>query len=125
MVESIPCNICGGTASLQDSAKVYRRSYGPIYICDDHPDCDSYVGVHRGTTKPKGTLAGPELRDLRKRCHAAFDPLWRSGAMNRKQAYKWMIETMGIKAHEAHIAMFDAGRCAQLLTLLEVQQSDD
>jgi len=55
-----------------------------IYLCRS---CDAYVGVHKGTDKPKGRLANAELREYKKKAHSAFDPLWRFGGMMRRQAY--------------------------------------
>ena len=44
-----------------------REEY--VYVCTNYPRCDSCVGVHTGTKKPKGTLANSELRNKRIRTH--------------------------------------------------------
>ncbi len=56
------CPFCNSSVSLVDSAKVYGRSYGFIYLCDQYPKCDARVGCHPGSNKPLGTLADKELR---------------------------------------------------------------
>jgi hypothetical protein len=115
---ALVCPECGGGAKIIDSAAIYGRSYGPAFACASYPRCDAYVGVHRGTLTPLGTLAGPELREWRKRTHAAFDPLWRGGAMRRREAYAWMRATLGLTEDEAHIARFDVDQCRALIAAI-------
>jgi len=114
------CGYCGARSVLRDSAVIYGGvSYGPVYICGNYPTCNAYVGTHRGTTKPLGSLANGELRWLRKVCHAAFDPIWRTGRMKRKEAYRWMREALELDEDEAHIAMFDEVKCRRLLAIID------
>ena len=119
------CPYCGGSVSLVSSSKVYRgRDFGLMYLCDNYPSCDAYVGVHKGTNRPLGTLANAELREWRKKAHAAFDPLHKSGRMSRKQAYKLMQHLMDIDDKEAHIANFDVDQCKALIEKLTEYRSD-
>lgn len=111
------CPDCGGGAKIIDSSAIYGTSYGPVFACAAYPACDTYVGVHRGTLRPKGTLAGPELRAWRKRAHAAFDPLWQSGTLRRKAAYEWLRESLGVDQERAHIAMLTVEECRKLIEL--------
>ena len=46
-------------------------------------------------------------RRRRAMCHAAFDPLWKRGAMTRNEAYKALAEAMQIDYDDCHIGMFD------------------
>ena len=40
--------------SLRDAYTIYKREgYGMLYVCPK-TGCDAYVGVHNGTSKPKG-----------------------------------------------------------------------
>lgn len=73
--------------------------------------CDAYVGCHKGTDKPLGRLANKELRKAKKAAHRAFDPLWRFGDMKRREAYKWLAETLNIDVSDCHIGMFDIEAC--------------
>lgn len=68
------CPYCKRTAVLVDSEIIYRRSYGMIWTCDN---CDAYVGCHKGTIKPLGTLANFALRWKRILTHQMFDALWK------------------------------------------------
>ena len=75
--------------------------------------CDAYVGCHKPGTRPKGILATARLRTLRKRAHAAFDPLWKSGGMKRGEAYKWLSKEIGVS--QAHIGEMDEALCEKTL----------
>lgn len=78
----LTCPYCGSEAHLKDSAMIYGKSFGMVYLCDRYPFCDSWVGVHKGTTNPLGTMADSELRELRKNAHVLFDRLWRRPQVN-------------------------------------------
>jgi ssDNA-binding Zn-finger/Zn-ribbon topoisomerase 1 len=92
---------------------VYGKSYGKVYVCDNFPDCDSYVGVHRGTNRPLGTLANKELRKARMECHNVFDQSWRSGRSTRDDAYRTLAITTGVK--EPHFWQFTLEQCNKFL----------
>lgn len=111
----IVCPYCHEQAELKDSSAIYGTSYGLVWICRNFPKCDSYVGVHQGTTTPKGTLANRELRELRKECHALFDPLWMSGQMTRPKAYRFLQAIMGLPKFYAHIGKFNEQQCRDFL----------
>jgi len=110
---------------LVSSSIVYNgRDFGLIYLCDNYPNCDGYVGVHKGTNQPLGRLANAELREWKKKAHAAFNPLYESGQMSRKQAYKLMQSLMNMDEKEAHIGKFDVEQCKTLIEkLAEYRQS--
>ena len=59
---SLICPYCGAYSKLIDSKLIYGVSYGMAYVCKNYPECDTYVGTHKGTIKPRGTLANKELR---------------------------------------------------------------
>ena len=113
---NVTCNYCGKPAHYVDSAIVYNgRSYGMIYFC---PDCDAYVGVHKGTDRPKGSLANSELRGWRRGAHEAFDQLWRGNRhVTRKKAYKWLSKQMRLPEDLTHIGMFDVDQCKEVIRL--------
>lgn len=116
-----------------DSAIVYGKSYGMIYYC---APCQAWVGVHHGhSRKALGRVANAELREWKKKAHAAFDALWqrkinkevRNGAkrhgrgyMNtrsrcRNAAYQWLSEALNIPKKQAHIGMFDVEQCRRVV----------
>lgn len=121
----VTCPYCGQACELErDSSVVYRRDYGPIWICYD---CKAWVGCHQGTTQPKGTPANLRLRQLRIEAHELFDPLWqrkmkRDGVTAKEArfaAYDWLSRTMGLTPHSCHIGMMNAEQCCQVIDICE------
>lgn len=114
----LTCPYCGGAAVLQDSAVLYHgHSYGNAWVCENYPECDAYVGCHRGTDEPLGRLANWELREFKKAAHACFDHLWQDGPMNRTQAYAWLAAKLAIPEDDCHIGMFDVDTCRRVSVL--------
>lgn len=114
------CQYCGRKAKKRDSSCIYGKGYGDIYICFD---CDAYVGVHKTTGKPLGTLANKELRKIRMATHRAFDPIWKRGSMKRRAAYIWLAEKLGIRLSICHIGLFDQALCKKVLEVCLVAES--
>ena len=112
------CPYCGEKAVFVDSSEVYHgRSYGMIYLCRP---CLAYVGVHKGTDRPKGRLADAELRKWKIAAHASFDPLWQRGEFKRRRndAYAWLSEKMGLPREKTHIGMFDVEQCQRVIQII-------
>lgn len=108
------CNCCSGTCvQLVEHAEIYGgRSFGDwpyAYLCRD---CGAYVGLHRATDLPLGTLADKPLRDARKTCKEPFELIWRDH-MTRVEAYAWLAKQLGIPGEQCHFGMFDIDRCNQ------------
>jgi ssDNA-binding Zn-finger/Zn-ribbon topoisomerase 1 len=112
-----PCPYCGSEVKLRDSKAIYGRSFGFMWICTGYPVCDSYVGCHRNSNKPLGTLANAPTRKARMRAHKAFDHQWKSGAISRKDAYRLLREKMGLSEDDAHIAKFDINQCNKVVDI--------
>ncbi len=116
------CPYCDNPAKWVENKEIYGKNFGPSYMIWWCKPCDAYVGCHKNTTNPKGTLANKKLRASRVRAHAVFDPLWRSGRMNRKEAYALMASWFG---REMHIGGANDVECAQIVdyTQLWITQS--
>lgn len=121
------CQYCGNPAVYESSAVIYGgRDYGMIYRC---APCNAYVGVHKGTTTPLGTLANAALREDRKLAHYMFDPAWQDlikesttpteRSIIRKAAYQVLADELGISVEKCHIAMFDSDQCARVAEICE------
>lgn len=112
------CPYCGEWADKTNGRKVYPRRpdlhHLVIFAC---LPCDAWVGTHKNSGKPLGRLANAELRKAKMAAHAAFDPLWKSGQMTRKEAYKRLSEKMGLTPDQTHIGMFDVEQCKTLILL--------
>ena len=125
------CPYCGAPAILVPGRVIYpgrgdrdytRRQY---WACANFPACDSYVGVHAGTTTPLGRMANKELRTAKAAAHAVFDPLWlakmeRHGSSKqdaRNAGYRWLADELGITVDKCHIGMFDLALCRRTIEL--------
>jgi hypothetical protein len=115
---SIICPYCSEPAELVTGKEVYPHRPdlrdNPIYRC---APCDAHVGCHPGTTNPLGRLANANLRKLKMAAHAVFDPLWKSGGMKRKEAYKWLASRLEIRPSECHIGWFDHDQCKRVVEI--------
>lgn len=120
---NIKCPYCGAQAFLRPASVVYGPKAidpaAPYYVCARYPACDSYVAAHKKTRLPMGTLADPELRRRRVQAHAAFDRLWQSGLMTKRQAYLWLRAKLNLPEQEAHIGKFSILRCELVIQLCE------
>ncbi|MNW28155.1 hypothetical protein D3C74_49700 [compost metagenome] len=111
------CDNCGSEVEMVSSREFYGVDYGNnVYRCTS---CDSYVGTHRNSSIPLGTLADAELRSLRRECHQLFDPVWKIGNVKRSRAYKWLALKMKLPKEKAHIGMFNKDQCRRLIDILD------
>lgn len=117
----IYCPYCGAEAKLRPASVVYKENTidedGYLFVCDRYPQCDSYVGAHRDSKRPMGTLANSELRNRRILAHRAFNQIWKSGVMTRDQAYKWLQAKLCLNEQQTHIAMFSEYMCDQVIAV--------
>ena len=115
------CGYCEGKPSLVDSSKVYKKSYGNIWLCE----CGARVGVHKQSNEPLGRLADKELRGFKKLAHAAFDPMWDCRVTgSRKKAYAWLANEMGMTKDRCHIGMMDVEQCKWIIDLCKEQKNE-
>lgn len=113
---TLPCPDCGAPLVLKEG------KHGKFYGCSRFrwTGCGGSHSAHQSTGKPMGVPAKQEVKEARKAAHRAFDELWTTGRMSRKQAYAWMQKVMQMTKREAHIARFDLAQCARLID--EVQR---
>jgi hypothetical protein len=116
---TVACHYCGKPAFLVTGDVIYphRPDLESKRFWNCAP-CGAYVGCHPGTIKPLGILAKAELRTLKSRVHAAFDPVWRSRQMSRSAAYQWLADGLGIPPQQCHVGMFTEDRCRAALKFL-------
>lgn len=119
------CPYCGAPVVLRDSNYVYHnnKNYGKMWVCSNFPQCDAYVGCHPNTTIPLGRLANKNLRHAKNRAHSAFDPLWKSGLMTRREAYIWLSAMLNIPLEKCHIGMFDEKTCDKVVRVCSKQNN--
>jgi hypothetical protein len=105
------CPYCGKEAKWCENKEIYGKNYGKSYMCYYCKECNAYVGCHKNTRKPLGTMANAELREWRKKAHANIDPLWKSGSIKRKTVYKLLNKFFG---KEIHIGGSDIEMCKRI-----------
>lgn len=119
------CNLCGGRVVYTSNAKIYGKEYGSgrCYLCTK---CRAYVGTHKPRPRDAmGLLANSEMRELKKVCHALFDPLWMGkpkAHKKRNDLYYWLSKQMNIPYAECHFGYFDIEQLERAWQILvEVQ----
>lgn len=112
-MKELTCPDCGSTAVLKDSAIIYGRSYGPVWICPRFPTCQCFVGCHKGSEVALGTLANGPTRSWRKAAHSVFDLIWQKGPSSRGQAYAALAQHLGVD--KIHIGESDAATCRRIV----------
>lgn len=93
-----------------------QTRYGGRWSC---PALGCTVVAWEGQTS---TPADQETRDARRAAHDAFDPLWRSGRMRRREAYARLAKFLGISKARCHIGMFGLDRCKQVLKFVQTEK---
>jgi len=117
------CPYCGSGVRLGSHVEIYKKSFGwePTWICKRFPDCDAFVGTHKGTNDPLGRLANGKLRLAKRLAHRAFDAIWKNGLKKRGSCYAWLAERMEIDIIDCHIGMFDPLQCYQVVSIIHNQ----
>lgn len=126
------CPYCDKPAALITGAKLYRNrpDLAHLHFWRCAP-CDAHVGCHKAGmgqgdgTKPFGRLANAELRRAKTMAHAAFDPLWRSRRMRRREAYAWLARQLGISVENCHIGAFDLDGCCAVIAAVQARAARD
>lgn len=112
------CPYCGKPALLRPASYVYNDVLEPdryLYVCTGYPECDAYIGVHRGSLRPMGMLADADLRHKRIEAHRALNALWEEGYLTKRGAYIWLQNRLGLSEKETHIGMFSYYRCEETI----------
>lgn len=97
--------------------------YGTRWQC---PVLHCSVCCWNGSTS---TPADDQTRDLRRKCHAEFDCLWKYVGKNepifrtRGGAYDWLSHAMEIEPKKCHIGSFTADQCQRLLAILHERKT--
>lgn len=117
----IHCPYCHAPAVRRYARSLFgdaaREPNALYYVCSRYPTCNAYVSAHKKSGLPMGTLADPELRRKRIQAHHAFEQLWKSGPLTKKEAYRWLQDALGLSEDQAHIACFSHYQCDKLISL--------
>lgn len=112
-----PAKLVSGEAIYEHRPDLWNLSF---WSCGP---CKAWTGCHKGTDRPLGRLADNELRALKSRAHAAFDPLWKWGSFDRQGAYLWLSKKLNVPLEHCHIGMFDAEQCRKVIAISFEEQS--
>lgn len=115
--EGLTCPYCLSGTKKVPMEFVYGTVYSSghdIICCNNFPQCDSYVGTH-SDGRPLGRLANKNLRTAKRAAHEAFDKLWKSGFLKRKEAYKKLSNFLNIPPEYTHIGMFKIQTCKKVI----------
>ena len=104
-----------------------------MFVCENFPKCDSYVGCHPNTTKPLGRMANKKLRTMKSKAHYYFDPLWKNRVFarkkslshNRTKAYQWLAEQLDLPESKCHIGLFDVDMCRKVIQVCKRKQVEE
>ena len=104
---------------LRPAEYVYgKRNLNPdnyLYVCSGYPFCDSYIGVHKKSMRPMGTLANGDLRHKRIEAHRALNKVVQTGIMTKHGVYIWLQNRLCLREKDMHIGMFSEYRCEETI----------
>lgn len=83
------CPICGKRARETSTRFGLRNQCCGLWSWDRHP------------------LVSAETHAARNAAHAAFDGLWKGGAMSRREAYRRLQGEMGLSSDQCHMKLMD------------------
>lgn len=75
-----------------------------FYQC---PICNNYVGTHKNSGLPLGSIPTPELKKARMAIHRLIDPLWKTKKISRGKLYAIISEKLGKPYHSAELNNFE------------------
>lgn len=115
------CPICNKESKLVSGEQIYpnrKDLYNlSFYRCSNHTDY--YVGCHKGTNNALGILANREHRSWKIKCHAIFDPLWKSRKNFRKDLYCRLAHAMNIPIEQTHFGEFSVDQLKQAYEIIK------
>ena len=107
------CSYCNKPSELVTGKTIYPHRpdlYSKyFYYCKD---CNAYIGCHKGTKEPMGTLAKADLRLARVKTHEALDKIWKETLLSRYKTYKALANYTELHIDATHIGLFDEYQCA-------------
>jgi hypothetical protein len=115
-MKKIICQYCSNEAKEVTGKEIYphRKDLYNLKFYQCEP-CNAYVGCHRKSGVPFGTLANANTRKARNKAHAHFDKFWKGRKMDRKDCYILLSHFMGISVKKTHIGNFNVEQCGMVL----------
>lgn len=102
------CDACASfDVIFTGNERLYGKPYGEWPYCYLCLACGAAVGCHPNTRFPLGRMADKATRQMRAAAHRHFDPLWKSQAMTRTEAYKMLAKHLSIPLEQCHISQLN------------------
>jgi hypothetical protein len=114
----VPAKLVTGRAVYPHRADLADRRYWRCDLCLARAGAD----VARDFA-PTGRLANADLRAAQAAAHQAFDPLWKSGAMTRNAALRWLATELGLPKASIHFSQFDEALCTRVVALVKARDA--
>lgn len=113
----VKCDCCDGdSVDLVSNSEIYNgREYGEwpyVYLC---LNCGAYVGLHKFTDLPLGTMADKKTREARKKKQAFSRAIYIRFNGDTSEAYKWLAKKMGISTKICHFGFFSIEQCDEVV----------
>lgn len=118
--KDVTCPLCGSPMVLRMTTKFTYGdgSHRKFWGCSSYPKCRAVHGAHP-SGHPVGIPGDGPTKAARMAAHDAFDTLWKSGQMTRKDAYRAMQRAFGMTKDEAHIGNFSVDQCDRVVAWIE------
>ena len=110
---SFQVNLLDEIYGLSDRQLLDPEKY--LYVCSGYPSCDSYIGAHKKSMRPMGTMADSNLRNKRIEAHRALDAIWKNGYMTKHSTYIWLQNRLNLREKDTHIGKFSYYLCEQTI----------
>ena len=78
---------------------------------------DAYIRCFKGATRALGTLADAEARQWRSLAHKALDARIRAAGWSRSDAYRWLVEQLGVQESQAHMGLMRPAECQRAVAI--------
>ena len=84
------------------------------------PKCDEFTEFVESSE-----IYGTDFGLLYRSAHRLFDDMWKSGDMNREDAYAWLSKRLGIPRFLTHVGMFDEAQCRRTIELCKAYAKEE
>lgn len=115
---NIECPNCGAGTHIGTAGEVYKGAIPgrirDLLICDNYPQCDSYVVVNRKRGQ-YGVPANKKVRLLRMTAHHLQNMIVAQGVLSRDELYERMRRMNGIRASKAHFCYLGEAECSRVI----------
>jgi len=95
--KEVDYNLVSGEAIYPHRKDLYTLKFAQCKYCK------GYVGTHRKTAIPLGSIVSKEVKTARSKIHSLIDPLWKSGKIRRTHLYSKISAKIGKNFHTANI----------------------